>query len=137
MVFFFAIVGMICWGISPIFAKLGLKDLDPLTGLAVRTFFTAAVILLWMLLSGSLAVLKNITSRTLVLLIVEALLATMIGDLAYFAALKHGSASIVMVIMACSPVVTVLCSVFFMHEHLTFRNLLGACLTIIGLIILI
>jgi transporter family protein len=137
MVYFFAFIGMICWGASPLFAKLGLKDLSPLVGLSVRTFFTAGVIFLWMVLSGEIVALKSIPSRTALLLIVEAVLATMIGDLAYFAALKNGSASIVMIIMACSPVVTILCSVLFLHEHLTFVNLLGACLTIIGLILIL
>lgn len=137
MVYFFAIIGMICWGISPIFAKLGLKDLNPFVGLSIRTLFTACIILLWMTLSGSIVELRHIPPRTLLLLIIEALLATLIGDLAYFAALKQGSASIVMLIMACSPVVTILVSVIFLHERLSFLNVLGGCLAIIGLILIV
>jgi transporter family protein len=137
MVYFFAVIGMICWGISPIFAKLGLKDLNPFVGLSIRTLFTAGLILLWMTLSGSFVELRHIPPRTLLLLVIEAVLATLIGDLAYFAALKQGSASIVMLIMACSPVVTILCSVLFLHERLTFVNLLGACLAVIGLILIV
>jgi transporter family protein len=137
MVYFFAIIGMICWGISPLFAKLGLKDVNPIVGLSVRTFFTAGVLLLWMLLIGGFDEFRQIPLKTLLLLVIEALLATLIGDLAYFAALKRGSASIVMLIMACSPVVTILCSVLFLHERLTMTNLLGACLAIIGLILII
>lgn len=137
MVYFFAIIGMICWGISPIFAKLGLKDLNPIAGLSVRTFFSAAVIFLWMVISGSISGLRSIPPKTLVLLIVEAVLATMIGDWAYFTALKHGSASIVMLIMACSPLVTIICSLFLFHEHLVLTNLIGACLIIVGLILVI
>ncbi|SHH91285.1 transporter family protein [Sporobacter termitidis DSM 10068] len=137
MVYFFAIIGMICWGIAPFFAKMGLENVNPVVGLSVRTFFTAAVILLWLTFSGSIGELRNIPARTLLLLIVEALLATLIGDLAYFAALKRGSASIVMLIMSCSPVVTILCAILFLHERLTFTNLLGACLAIVGLILII
>ena len=137
MVYFFAIIGMICWGISPIFAKLGLKDLNPIAGLSVRTFFTAAVIFLWMVISGSISELKSIPPKTVLLLIIEAVLATMIGDWAYFAALKQGSASIVMIIMACSPLVTILCSLLLFHERLALTNIIGACLVIVGLILVI
>ena len=138
MVYIFAVIGMICWGISPIFAKLGLKDLNPLVGLSIRTFFTAVVILLWMSLTGSIAELRHIPPRTLLLLVIEALLATLIGDLAYFAALKQGSASIVMLIMACSPSSSpYYCSVIFLHEKLTILNLLGACLAVVGLILIV
>jgi transporter family protein len=137
MVYIFAIIGMICWGISPIFAKLGLKDVSPLAGLSVRTFFTAAIIFLWLILSGSIEELRGIPAKTLFLLIIEAILATLIGDFAYFAALRQGSASIVMLIMALSPVVTIICSVIFLNEHLTYTHLIGACLAIIGLILII
>jgi transporter family protein len=88
-----------------------------------------------MFLSGSLVELKSIPAKALVLLIIEAAMATILGDLAYFAALKRGSASIVMIIMACSPLVTILFSVFFLHEALTYKVLFGAFLTFVGLIL--
>jgi transporter family protein len=137
MVYLLALIGMICWGISPLFAKSGLEHLSPMTGLSVRTFFTALIILLWMSMSGSIAELKTIPPRVFFLLIAEAVLATLIGDLAYFAALKHGSPSVVMLIMACSPVVTIVCSVFFMGEKMSLTNVLGACLTVIGIILIV
>jgi transporter family protein len=137
MVYLFAFIGMICWGISPLFAKMGLFNVSPLIGLSVRTFFTASVILLWLTVSGNIIQLKSISLTTGTLLVIEAVLATLIGDLAYFAALKQGSASIVMLIMACSPVVTILCSVIFLNERLTLGNIIGACFVTVGLILII
>lgn len=137
MVYILAVIGMICWGISPIFAKLGLKDANPLTALAIRTFFTTAVIFIWLLLSGHFVELKNISAKVLMLLIAEAALATVIGDLAYFAALKKGSASIVMLIMSCSPVVTIICSALFLGEKLNFIHIVGALLIMIGIMLVI
>ncbi len=137
MVYMLAFIGMVCWGISPIFAKLGLKDLNPLLGLSVRTLFTASIILIWMIFSGSIKLLMNLPGRILILLMIEAVLATLIGDLAYFGALKRGSASIVMLIMACSPVVTILCSVIFLDEKMTMTKLIGACLTMVGIILIV
>ena len=137
MFYVFALIGMVCWGIAPIFAKTGLRGLSPIVGLSVRTFFTAAVLLTWLFIGGYMTELKEISQRALLLLIAEAVFAMLIGDLAYFTALKYGSASIVMLIMACSPLVTIVCSVILLHEHLTLTNILGGCLAIIGLILII
>lgn len=137
MVYLFAIIGMICWGVSPLFAKIGLKDINPLVGLSIRTLFTTVVIFVWMYLNGSIAELHSVSAKTVFLLITEAFLATLIGDLAYFAALKRGSASIVMLIMACSPLVTILCSVFFLNEKMTITSIIGAGLIMIGIFMLV
>lgn len=137
MVYILAIIGMICWGVSPLFAKFGLKDVNPLAGLCIRTLFTSVAILIWMILNGSIIELRNVHVRTILMLVAEAALATVIGDLAYFAALKKGSPSIVMLIMACSPLVTILFSAIFLHERMTFISSIGACLIIIGIVLLI
>lgn len=137
MFYIFAFIGMICWGIAPIFAKTGLRGLNPLVGLSVRTFFTAAVLLAWLVIGGYMAQLKAVSQRAIILLVAEAVFAMLIGDLAYFSALKYGSASIVMLIMACSPLVTIICSVLLLHERITMTNLIGGCLAIIGLILII
>ena len=137
MVYIFAFIGMLCWGVSPLFAKMGLSNLNPLVGLSLRTFFTASVLFFWLIISGKGAELASIPPKAVILLVIEAMLATLIGDLAYFAALKQGSASIVMLIMACSPVVTIICSLLFLHETLTLMNLVGGCLVIIGLILVL
>jgi len=137
MVYLLALIGMICWGISPIFAKSGLNGLNPVVGLSVRTFFAAIVLMAWLLIGGYVQELKSISLRALILLVLEAVFAMLIGDLAYFSALKHGSASIVMLIMACSPVVTIIFSVIYLHEQLTITNIIGGCLAMIGLILII
>jgi Predicted membrane protein len=137
MVFILAFIGMICWGVAPLFVKLGLKDIDPLVGLAIRTAFTIIVISGVMLINGSIFQLKNVPPKTFLLLAAEALLATLIGDLAYFAAVKRGAVSLVTIIMSSSPLVTIICSVIFLGEQVTFTRVIGAALIILGIIIAI
>lgn len=137
MVFLLAFIGMTCWGIAPLFVKLGLKDVNPLMGLAVRTTFTLIVISSIMFINGSIYSLKNISSTALILLAVEAIFATLIGDLAYFAAIKRGAVSLVTIIMASSPLITIICSILFLDEQITFSRITGAVLVIIGIIIAI
>jgi len=137
MVYFLALLGMICWGVSPLFAKSGLERLSPTTGLSVRTFFAALALLLWSVVSGGVRQFMEVPPRALLLIFAEAMTAMIIGDLCYFAALKYGSASIVMLIMACSPVVTILCEVLFMGVKPSLTTLIGACLVVVGLILVI
>ena len=135
MVFLLALIGMTCWGIAPIFVKLGLKDINPLLGLAIRTAFTIVIISGVMLINGSIFTIKDISSKALILLAIEAVFATLIGDLAYFAAIKRGSVSLVTIIMSSSPLVTIICSVLFLGDQITLSKVAGAGLIILGIII--
>lgn len=42
--FILAILGAICWGIAPMFGKVGLKGIHPLDGLAARTVVTVILV---------------------------------------------------------------------------------------------
>lgn len=135
MVFLFAFVGMICWGVAPIFVKLGLANLNPIVGLAIRTTITIIILTSWMFFDGSIYKLKEISLSAFVLLAIEAILATLIGDLAYFSAIKRGAVSLVTIIMASSPLVTIICSVIFLGEQITVSRIVGAVMIIAGIIL--
>lgn len=137
MVFWLAIFGMICWGIAPIFAKVGLTNVNPLAGLALRTMIAAGLVTSWVGFTGTFAQLKSVSLNSWVLIGIEAVLATLIGDLAYYAAIKKGEVSMVTVIMASSPLVTMLCATIFLGEHITAWRAIGASLIIIGIILII
>ncbi len=136
MVFWLAVFGMICWGIAPIFAKIGLRDVNPIAGLTLRTILAAGLVSSWVGITGSLGSLKAIPSMSWLLIGIEAILATLVGDWAYYAAIKHGEVSMVSVIMASSPLVTMLCASVFLGEHITIIRVAGACLIIIGILML-
>ncbi len=136
IVFWLSIFGMICWGIAPIFAKLGLKDLDPSVGLIIRTLTASCFIIGFMGFKGFNVIInqcKAISFKTWIFITIEALLATLIGDLAYYAAIKKGSVSIVATIMASSPLVTMLLSTIVLGEDISISKVIGAVLIIIGI----
>ncbi len=137
MVFLLAMVGMVCWGVAPIFVKLGLNQINPIIGLSVRTLITGTFLFSWMLLDGSIVQFRTIPLSAVLLLTIEAILATLIGDLAYFAAVKKGTASLVTIIMSSSPLITVMCSVIFLGEHMTFIRIIGSCLIILGITLIV
>jgi transporter family protein len=137
MVVLLSILGMVCWGIAPIFAKLGLNGVNPMVGLAVRTMMAASFVFCWALLGGMFSEMKAIAPITWIFIALEAILATLVGDLAYYAAIKQGDVSLVTIIMASSPLVTILCAVIFLGEQITLVRLAGAALVIIGIVLLV
>jgi transporter family protein len=132
-VLLFAFIGMVCWGITPVFVKLGLKSLDPHIGLAIRTATTTLILSGWMISDGSFSKLGEVPFAALLFLMIEAVLATFVGDLAYFAAIKRGDVSLVAIILSCSPLVTVLISMIFLKEAVTVTRVMGAVLIIAGI----
>lgn len=136
IVFWLAIFGMICWGIAPLFAKIGLHNVDPTAALAVRTLMAATLISGWLGFSGHFDHVRAIPLNSWLLIGIEAILATLVGDLAYYAAIKRGEVSIVTVIMASSPLVTMAGAVWFLGEDLNFYKIIGASFIILGIILI-
>lgn len=130
-----AIFGAICWGIAPIFGKLGLGKVDPLLGLCARTLIATCFVLGWLAASRGFHRLQEISPRTLVLIGIEAILATLVGDLAYFAALKWGGAAKTSLVMATSPLITVAVSSLTLGERLNWIQIGGALLIACGLVL--
>jgi transporter family protein len=133
LVFFLALFGMICWGLAPVFAKLGLSNVSPMAGLALRTYISTSFLTVWVLCSGTWHEFRDISKQATWLIAIEALLATLIGDFAYYAALKYGEVTFVTLVMACSPLVSIITAVFFLNEQITWCRLLGGILIISGI----
>jgi transporter family protein len=76
-----------------------------------------------------------VTLKGLILIGVETLFGTLVGDLAYYAAMKDGQCAQVSIILAASPAITILLSVWLLREKLDVLSLSGAVLTILGVII--
>lgn len=136
MVFWLAIFGMVCWGIAPVFAKVGLNNMDPLPGLIIRTLTASIFALSSMGFGGNICKMKNISLITWVFIAIEALLATFLGDLAYYAAIKKGDISVVTVIMSSSPLVTMLMAIIFLGEQITAVRIIGAGLVVVGIMLI-
>ena len=133
MVVFYAVLGMLCWGVAPLFGKLGLSGVNPVAVLCLRTIIAGTLVASWTLSTRSFTDIIQIPAGLWLFIAIEAVLATLLGDLAYFIALKHGNVNVVSLVMSCAPVVTILCSYLFMEEPVTSLQIAGAALISIGL----
>ncbi len=59
-----------------------------------------------------------------------------VGFLAYFAALQKGPTSVVVVVTALYPLVTIVLSIAFLHERLNLRQGVGIVLAVVAAVIL-
>lgn len=134
MVFIYALLGMLCWGLAPLFGKMGLYRVNPVTALSLRTIIACTLVLGWLIGSRGYNQFGGIPPQFWVFIAIEAILATLLGDLAYFAALKNGNINDVTLIMACSPLVTMFFSYLFMGESMSNIQLIGAFFISVGLI---
>lgn len=130
--FLYALLVMICWGIAPIFAKIGLSKLPPLTALVFRNTFIAVMFLSTILVSGGAKTLFTSDIRSVILILIEASLAGLIGQYFYYKAVKVWEASRVLPIVGAFPLVTFIIAVFVLSEKITMAKALGALFVVAG-----
>lgn len=131
-----AVFAMICWGLAPLFGKLGLNGIHSMTALSIRTLFAASLIVGWNVITHAGGErIQFVTLKGLLFIALEALLATLIGDLAYFMALKQGNINQVTLIMSSSPLITMAAAYIFLNERVSMTQAVGALLIIGGLVL--
>ncbi len=134
--FTYALIGLLFWGVAPVFGKAGLVSVEPQAALAARSLIVAAVMLAWTIAAGGIRFLSGLPGRSLGLIAGEALCASVLGHLFYFRALKVGEASRVSPIMSSAPLLTVLLAALFLGEKLTPAKLAGAAFIVAGVALL-
>lgn len=127
-----AVIGALCWGLAPVAGKVGLASVEPVVGLALRTLMASALVLGFVMGSGAWGQLERVPVGSWLPIGIEALLATLAGDLAYYAALKQGHASTVAVVMAASPLATVAAASLWLREPVSWQVVVGALLIVAG-----
>ena len=130
--FSYALLAALCWGVAPVFGKLGLANISATAGLIARTFLAGGLVAPWVIYRGGLVYLAAIPFRAWGLLAMEALLMTVAGDLAYFMALKRGQPAEVNLLVALAPFITLLVSAPLFGEEVTRSKLLGGFLICAG-----
>lgn len=130
----FALLSAICWGLAPVAAKVALGHVSPIFALGVRSALATTMVTLWIQASGDKTVITALSNKTILWLLIETLLATVVGDALYFYALQHGKAAQVGLVMASSPLITILAASTILGEPLTTLKIMGALVMVIGLV---
>lgn len=136
MVFLYAFLAVLCLGLAPLFGKSALYSIHPVTALVIRTFIAAGLVGIWLISTSPPIELAGISLSSWLLITIEAVLAAVLGELAYFYALEKGDVYEIAVLMACTPLVTITLGGLFFDQPLSLKQLVGVGVVTIGLVIL-
>jgi len=122
--------------LTAIFAKIGVKDIDSDLATSIRT--VVVLILAWgiALFKGVIPTIQNFNKQNWTFLILSGC-ATGMSWLFYFKALQIGKVSQVAPVDKLSVALTIVLSVIFLKESVTFKDAIGALLIIGGTFVLI
>lgn len=135
----YAFAAAVFAGLTAVLAKAGLRNLSADLGLAVRTAFVFALVLLnlfaWNSSSSTMAALRQTGMKGFALLALSAV-ATTLSWICYYRAMKDGTVTFVSLVDKGSILITLALSVWLLGEPLTWRIGLGAALVTAGLFVL-
>ena len=132
---FLLIATMVLWGSTPLIEKLGLKDVDPLMGIFIRSLVITVILFVFYLFSGKLNELTKISVKNFSLFAASGVMAGLIGMWTYFYLLKEGMTSKIVPIAASYPLITAVLSIFILGEQVTLQRIIGIVLTVVGIIL--
>lgn len=134
--YLFAGVAMLFWAIAPIFGKLGLNGMQPLAALTIRSLVISAILLIAVTAAGQWGSVTSVTTKNAVYIALEGICAALLGQLAYYYALKFGEVGRVSPIVAAFPLVALFFAILFLGEKLTLYKVVAALLIVSGIALL-
>jgi len=120
------------WGTTPILEKMGLKKVDPLIGVTIRSAIVTAGLFLLTFLLGKGKALMELDGKSIFLFGASGMIAGLLGMWTYYGALKIEATSRIVPIAACYPLVTALLSVLILKEEITLHRIIGTALIVSG-----
>lgn len=129
-----AVISAVAAGVTSVFAKAGLEQVPSHLANAIRTAIVLALSLVILIASGEHQRSSSLTLRNWLFLSLSGL-ATAVSWIAYFKALSVGSATPVTAIDKGSLVVTMVLSILWLGESLSWRTSLGVVLIVSGAIV--
>lgn len=132
----FAILAALFWGISPMFEKIGLKDIDPFIAVVIRNIVATICIIALLGVSGRAHELLVLNKKAIFFIAVGGILASFLGQLVYYTALKYGDVSEIVPVSSIYPLFAVFIGLLILKEDFNIEKLIGTILIIIGVLLI-
>ncbi len=127
----------VVWGFAPVLEKAGLAGrVDPYLGVVIRSISITVLAVAGLLAMGRAGSIASIDLRSAFFIGAGGIVAGLIGQFAFYSALKTGDASVVVPVAATYPLVALMVSVLFMGEAFTWQKLGGIGLVVFGVMLL-
>lgn len=131
-----ACLACLCWGIAPLFEKIGLRQANPVWAIIVRSTLTSVFLLSFVTVQKTPVDLKNWSTDTWVTVLLGGVISVLLAQSFYFKALQGGSVSQIIPIVGAYPLVSALLAYLFLGESLSIAQLAGVALVVVGIILL-
>ena len=131
-----AVLTACIWGIVPLMEKVGLRGVSPLVGVIVRSWGVVIGLLLFGWMWGPWSAIRSLSWPSMLLLAGGGLLASFIGQAAFYHALTSGSVSQVTPVAGAYPLVAALLGWTVLREPLTVSRVIGVVCVVVGVILL-
>ncbi|MCX7703329.1 MAG: DMT family transporter, partial [Planctomycetota bacterium] len=130
----FGVFGAVCQATGLFFSKLGLRNLDPLSGTFIRMSVAVVVFAAILLIAGRWQKVRDGLSNKSGIRFAfgGAFFGPFIGVTLSLVAVKHTKIGVAMTLLSTMPVTVLPYSVLVYRERLTVRRVLGAALAVIG-----
>ena len=128
-------ITMLLWGTTPLFEKIGLRDVEPLTGILIRSAAITVILLVVYIFSGRIHELTKVSLKNYTLFTASGVMAGLVGMWTYFYLLKSGMTSKIVPIAASYPLITAILSIAILGEAMTLQRIIGIIMTIAGIIL--
>ncbi|MGY5858950.1 MAG: DMT family transporter [Candidatus Thorarchaeota archaeon] len=131
-----ALITSLCWSIGSVWLQIGVADVDPIDANFVRMVFGAGIIAPMFLGSIRRGTTKP-TRRATKIVLFAAIFGMAGGSLLYTYAVKLIGASVASVLGSISPLFALPISIVVLKEKFSPRSILGALLTVFGVILVV
>jgi transporter family protein len=135
--YYYALLASCIWGIAPILEKIGLGKTEPEAALLIRCLgVISGAFLLIIFRNHTLRSALQSDAKTFTFLLLGGLLASFLGQIFFYRALKSGATSQIVPLAATYPLVSFLIGVIFLSEQITLAKTVGVLLVITGIFFL-
>lgn len=134
--FTWALVTAGIWGVVPLLEKVGLGQAPPTVGVVVRSFGVVLGVLIFGWLWSPWPAIQALGWRSVLLLASGGLLASFVGQMAFYHALRSGAVSQVTPVAGAYPLVAAVLGWWLLREPLTPSRALGVACVVAGVLLL-
>jgi len=129
------IVSTFFFAINGIAGKLAIKSVDAISTTFYSTLFAVPFIWVSATLLDDVTVLFTMSAQAWLVLIWVAIMNTVVAFILYYESMKHIEASLVQIMLNLIAVWGVLMSILVLNESVTYLQIFGGAVTVIGVII--
>jgi drug/metabolite transporter (DMT)-like permease len=129
------IVSTFFFAINGIAGKISIKSVDAISTTFYSTLFAVPFIWISAILLDDVTVLLAMSMQALLVVLWVAIMNTVVAFILYYESMKHIEASLVQIMLYLIAVWGVLMSILVLHESITYLQIFGGAITVIGVII--